>query len=369
MHDFTCFLRCVARAVVKRADRALAGLAPFGDVLQEVAVGTYQEYRPHAGTPLQHQLEGLAQADPSAVHQAAEEAASREAAGQSAAARRTLAVYLSQVRWTVRQSLRRPADPAGTTAPAGLCPRDPEELARFLPARLSRFQPGDQPLPGWELLELLGQGGFGEVWKARSPGQGGKLATLKFCLDPGIVPNLRSESATQVLARVRHLSHPMVGTQPTCDLVPLLETHLLADPPCLLYEYIEGGNLAGFIRERHPQGKLPPELAAQLVQGLASALAGAHRLNPPLVHGNLKLSNILVQLGEDGQIATAPGGLRHQQPGLPAAGFRLPAGTQAQSAKRRGMRVPSLALRACVPASRGRQPPERAAPHADPTWR
>ena len=73
----------------------------------------------------------------------------------------------------MRQSLRRPADPSGKTVPAGLALRRPEDLLPLLPQGLPRFKPGDRPLPGVdrELVELLGSGGFGEVWTARNPYQ------------------------------------------------------------------------------------------------------------------------------------------------------------------------------------------------------
>jgi hypothetical protein len=43
----------------------------------------------------------------------------------------------------------------------------PDDMARLLPDHLPRFRPGHRLpwLPDWEFAELLGVGGFAEVWK------------------------------------------------------------------------------------------------------------------------------------------------------------------------------------------------------------
>jgi serine/threonine protein kinase len=118
---------------------------------------------------------------------------------------------------------------------------------------------------------------------------------LKFCLHPVAADSLRNEATLHDhLDRVRQQGG-------ASGIVPLLETYLRADPPCLMYELIEGGDLAGLIQELHPAGRLPPELATRIVQKLASTVAFAHRLDPPLVHRDLKPSNILVRRGESGK--------------------------------------------------------------------
>ncbi len=353
MPSLVRLLRCLGRAVVKNGGKALCSLVPFGEVAFEIAAAAFEEYRKDHGTAeLRADLERLAQAPRDEVHQAAEQAAAAEAAGQPAEISLALVSYLDQVPAAVRRSLRRPDDPAGATLPAGLALSRPEELLTFLPTDLPRFRPGDRPLAAdWELVELLGKGGFGEVWKARHLTRSSqKPVALKFCLDPEAAHSLRNEVVLHdLLDRVRQQGQGQ-------GFVPLLETYLRGEPPCLMYEYIEGGDLAALIQELHPQGKLTPTLATRLLHRLASIVAFAHRLSPPLVHRDLKPANVLVSRlsGPAGQAR----GLSYE---LFVADFGI-GGLAAGQALREKSNQPTL-LRHTVPAAvRGAYTPLYASP-------
>jgi serine/threonine protein kinase len=250
-------------------------------------------------------LEEAVQAAAQEVKDEARAVAHEVAAGQPPEIELRLADYLTQVPALLRQSLKRPSDAKGRSLPARLVLEKAEDLLSFLPARLPRFKPGDCP-PGvgdWELVELLGVGGFGEVWKARHRFFDGIApVALKFCLDPAAQERLLKHEAGVLNQVMRHGRHP--------GIVPLLDAALGADPPCLKYEYVEGGDLSGLVREwcdlraaeRWPR-------ATRVTAQLARIVGVAHRLSPPIVHRDLKPANILVSFSRERPASAAPAAL------------------------------------------------------------
>src|SRR5579883_2459113 len=68
-----------------------------------------------------------------------------------------------------------------------------------------------EPIPGYRLIERLGGGGFGEVWKAEAPG--GLLKAIKFVygdLQEASEEGLRAEQELKALSRVKTVRHPYI---------------------------------------------------------------------------------------------------------------------------------------------------------------
>jgi serine/threonine protein kinase len=99
-------------------------------------------------------------------------------------------------------------------------PEDPTANPMSLPR-----EPGTEPIPGYQLIEPLGSGGFGEVWKCEAPG--GILKAIKFVF--GNLNSLDGDSANaeqeaKALERVKLIRHPFVLSM---DLIKVVNGELL----------------------------------------------------------------------------------------------------------------------------------------------
>ncbi len=136
-----------------------------------------------------------------------------------------------------------------------------------------------QVVKGYELLELVGAGGFGEVYRAQQPllkrDVAVKVILPKYANDPDFVR--RFEAEAQLVAHLESL-----------HIVPLYDYWRDPEGAFLVMRWMRGGSLQAFLKQGHwPIADVP-----RVVDQIASALATAHRAN--VVHRDVKPANILL---------------------------------------------------------------------------
>ena len=92
----------------------------------------------------------------------------------------------------------------------------PEESVPPSSARLLR-QAGAEPIPGYRLIERLGGGGFGEVWKCVAPG--GLFKAAKFLMgDPNAGGSLAAQEL-EAIQRIKSIRHPFLLSLERVEIV------------------------------------------------------------------------------------------------------------------------------------------------------
>ncbi len=138
----------------------------------------------------------------------------------------------------------------------------------MMPSRIARYR----------VEECLGRGGMGEVWKAWDETLG-RWVAIKSLL-PGILTAERRDALHQEARAVAAINHAAIAQ--IFDLVSD-EGH-----DYLVFELVEGLNLAQVMRERMPTRVGALRLALDVAEGLAAAHARG------IVHRDLKPENVIV---------------------------------------------------------------------------
>jgi eukaryotic-like serine/threonine-protein kinase len=162
-------------------------------------------------------------------------------------------------------------------------PPSPESV---MPARVGVAPQPLPSIPGYEILEILGPGGMGVVFKARQ-NMPPRLVALKMLKDGRYASTALRQRFHREAEAVAQLRHP--------NIVPIYEFGEHED--CLFFtmEYMEGGTL------QQRLGGVPQSAieSARLVEILARAIHAAHQQS--VIHRDLKPSNILLGSGPLGE--------------------------------------------------------------------
>jgi serine/threonine protein kinase len=146
----------------------------------------------------------------------------------------------------------------------------------------------------YELVEPIGAGGMGEVWKARDQLLN-RIVALKF-----LAPSTDMPASTRDLVHEARaasaLNHP--------NIVTIFQVGESNGVTYLAMEYVEGESLRRHMRETRPVVDEALDISQQIVDGLASAHARG------IIHRDLKPENIMVRV--DGRVKLVDFGLAKQ---------------------------------------------------------
>lgn len=133
------------------------------------------------------------------------------------------------------------------------------------------------------LLQWLGQGGMGSVWKAKSIATDQVVCLKLLCKTTSDLPTLRRLAReSKVLARLDH-----------SNIVKILKFEYLKhgtnDLCAISTEFLEGQSLAQVLQD---SGKLPTNRSLEIFRQVLAGLAHAHAHG--IVHRDIKPSNIMI---------------------------------------------------------------------------
>jgi serine/threonine-protein kinase len=155
------------------------------------------------------------------------------------------------------------------------------EAAASLDAHQDEISPLSVVLGRYSILETVGEGAFGRVYRARD--ENGTTVALKELSPRGSDPALCRRLFRREVATLLRLDHPAI---------PMVHAASFGGPFYLAMDYVEGPTLEHVVSERGP---IDWRQAAEWGVRLAGALAYLHGQQPPILFRDLKPANIIIE--------------------------------------------------------------------------
>src|ERR1051325_9985726 len=209
--------------------------------------------------------------------------------------------------------------PIKEDAPAGLCPNCLMSLNLKTETVLTGDTPPSQPpllpdqiaphFPQLEIIECLGRGGMGVVYRARQKSLN-RLVALKLLAPERVADAKFAQRFTHEAQALAALNHP--------SIVTIHDFGQAGGFYFLLMEFVDGVNL----RQAMKAGRFTPEQALAIVPPVCEALQYAHEHG--IVHRDIKPENLL--LDKAGRVKIADFGIAKML-GADAGPLTRPSGT------------------------------------------
>lgn len=141
----------------------------------------------------------------------------------------------------------------------------------------------------YRIVEIVGQGGMGSIYRAEDLRLAGRFCAIKeIQVDPNSSPRQQEQAREQfhreasILARLDHPNLPKVS-----------DFFSEGNRDFLVMDFVPGADLRQKIEEARSQGRfIPEEQVLDWAAQLCDALHYLHTQNPPVVHRDIKPANI-----------------------------------------------------------------------------
>ena len=134
-------------------------------------------------------------------------------------------------------------------------------------------------VPGYTILQGIGEGAYGSVWLAEEQNTGKQVAIKFYSHRRGLDWSLLNREVEKL--SVLYTSR---------NIVRLIAVGWESDPPYYVMEYLQNGSLAGYLAD----GPLPAREAVRIAKSVLVALVQAH--GSGILHCDLKPANVLLDV-------------------------------------------------------------------------